>query len=97
LSVNFKSGTTSSGFSFGGTSPQSLAVSSDFDIGTRTAGFSFGMPANSSDVCYNMLISHEKPQHFSHMQSRSSDPAQKKSRKLEFSNFVFESFLYLTT
>jgi hypothetical protein len=72
-------------------------VSSNFDTGTRTAGFSFGMPVNSRDVCFNMSVSHEKSQRFSHMQSRSSYSAQNKSCKLVFSNFVFENFLYLTT
>ena len=91
------SSATSNVFSFGGTSPQSPAVSSNFDIGTRTAGFNFGMPVNSSDVCFDTFISHEKSQHFSHMQSRSSDSAQNKSCKLVFSNFVFENFLYFTT
>ena len=91
------SSATSNVFSFGGTSVQSPAVSSNFDIGTQAAGFSFGMPANSSDVCFNMLTSHEKSQPCSHMQSRSSDSAQNKSCKLVFSNFVFEYFLYLAT
>ena len=80
-------------FSFGRTSPQSPAVSSNFDIGTRTAGFSFGMPANSSGVCFNKFISHEKSQRFSHMPSRSSDSAQNKSCKLVLNIFVFENFL----
>ena len=87
------SSATSNVFSFGGTSPQSPAVSSNFDIGTQTAGFSFGMPANSSNVCFNKFISHEKSQRFSHMQSRSSDSAQNKSCKLVLNIFVFENFL----
>ena len=97
LQLPASSSATSNVFSFGGTSSQSPAVSSNFDIGTRTAGFSFGMPASSSDVCCNMFISHKKSQRFSDMQSRSSDSAQNKSCKLVFSNFNFESFLYLIT